>query len=129
MMLLGSDLRRSKTPFLLLARCAAFMATPAVTSRRLDTRNGLPSALSVLSTAAPCSLHMATSCMFWGRPDPGAPRMSSTLVSSLSRCSRPSSGKSIVIATLSIHPLAYSMAWGPDHQVLGDSVSPSINSG
>ncbi|KAH3849799.1 hypothetical protein DPMN_092203 [Dreissena polymorpha] len=82
------------TPFLLSARCAAFMAALADTSRRLDPRDGFPSASSVLSIAAPGSLYKAL--MFWGRPYPGKPRMSSTLVSSLSRCSCPSSGRSSV---------------------------------
>ncbi|KAH3691448.1 hypothetical protein DPMN_194212 [Dreissena polymorpha] len=36
--------------FLLLARCAAFMATPVVTSRRPDPQDDFPSTLSVLST-------------------------------------------------------------------------------
>ncbi|KAH3701914.1 hypothetical protein DPMN_077161 [Dreissena polymorpha] len=66
--------------------------------------------------------------MFWGRPDPGPPRMSPALVSSLLRCSRPTPGESSVKATLSLHPLAYRLVWGPDPRVLVDSVHPSINS-
>ncbi|KAH3851398.1 hypothetical protein DPMN_093879 [Dreissena polymorpha] len=74
------------------------MATLDVTSRRLHPRDGFPSALSALSTAAPGSLYKATPSMFLDcsiRPKmkslvQGPPRMSSTLVISLSRCSRPS---------------------------------------
>ncbi|KAH3697981.1 hypothetical protein DPMN_085494 [Dreissena polymorpha] len=105
------------------------MATSAVISRRLDPRNGFPSALNVLSTAAPGSLHKANPSMFSGSPDLCPPRMSSTLVSSLFRCSRPSYGESSVKATLSSLTLAYRLAWAPDLQVMGDIVPPSINSG
>ncbi|KAH3852544.1 hypothetical protein DPMN_095055 [Dreissena polymorpha] len=60
------------------------MATLVVTGRRLQPRDGFPSALSALSTAAPGPLSRATPSMFL-IPSPGPPRTSSTLVSSLSR--------------------------------------------
>ncbi|KAH3840979.1 hypothetical protein DPMN_114437 [Dreissena polymorpha] len=76
--------------FPLLAPSSAFMAALDVTGRRLVPRGGFPSELSVLSTAAPGPFSKVTPSMFWSSP-PGPPRMSSTLVSSLSRCSRQSS--------------------------------------
>ncbi|KAH3736652.1 hypothetical protein DPMN_043224 [Dreissena polymorpha] len=42
------------------------MDTLVVTGRRLHLRDGFPSALSVLSTAAPRSLYKATASMFLG---------------------------------------------------------------
>ncbi|KAH3832982.1 hypothetical protein DPMN_106278 [Dreissena polymorpha] len=56
------------------------MATLTVTGRRLHPRDGFPSALSVLSTAAPGSLYKAIPAIV----APGPPRISSTLVISLS---------------------------------------------
>ncbi|KAH3861944.1 hypothetical protein DPMN_024898 [Dreissena polymorpha] len=44
------------------------MAPLVVTGRRLHPRDGFPSALSALSTAAPGSLFKATPAMFWGPP-------------------------------------------------------------
>ncbi|KAH3885228.1 hypothetical protein DPMN_009221 [Dreissena polymorpha] len=83
--------------FPLLASSSAFMAALDVTGRRLHPRDGFPSALSVLSTAAPGSLYKASPSMFLGplidgrSPAPGPPPMTSTLVIPLSHCSRPSS--------------------------------------
>ncbi|KAH3815234.1 hypothetical protein DPMN_143756 [Dreissena polymorpha] len=39
----GSADNLAKILFLLLARCAAFIATPVVTSRRPDPQDGIPS--------------------------------------------------------------------------------------
>ncbi|KAH3798465.1 hypothetical protein DPMN_152064 [Dreissena polymorpha] len=46
--------------FLLLARLAAIMATPVVTSRRPDPKDSFLSTLSVLSAATPGHFHKAT---------------------------------------------------------------------
>ncbi|KAH3896511.1 hypothetical protein DPMN_020688 [Dreissena polymorpha] len=48
------------------------MATLVVTGRRLQPRDGFPSALSALSTAAPGPLSRATPSMFL-IPSPGPP--------------------------------------------------------
>ncbi|XP_052271610.1 neuronal acetylcholine receptor subunit alpha-7-like [Dreissena polymorpha] len=83
--------------FPLLAPSSAFMAALDVTCRRRHPRDGFPSALCVLSTVAPGSLSKATPRFSWDhinmgrRPAPCPPRMTSTLVISLSHCSRPSS--------------------------------------
>ncbi|KAH3891667.1 hypothetical protein DPMN_015772 [Dreissena polymorpha] len=69
------------------------MAALAVTSSRLNPRDGFPSALSALSTAATGSLYKAIPRCSRVYHVPGPPRMSSTLVSSLSRGSRPSFGR------------------------------------
>ncbi|KAH3828966.1 hypothetical protein DPMN_130954 [Dreissena polymorpha] len=73
--------------FLLLARCAAFMATPVVTSRRPDPKDDFPSTLSVLSTWG-TSIRLPLEDLDCSR----SARTSSMLVNPLSGCSRPTPG-------------------------------------
>ncbi|KAH3725078.1 hypothetical protein DPMN_050907 [Dreissena polymorpha] len=73
------------------ARRSAFMAALEITGRRLHPRDGFPSTLSVLSIAVPGSLYRATLDVHGTTPRPpqavpGPPRMSPTLVVSLSHC-------------------------------------------
>ena len=53
------------------AHSSEFMAPLVVTGRRLHPRDGFPSALSALSTAAPGYLSKATPTMFMGVNTPG----------------------------------------------------------
>ncbi|KAH3738115.1 hypothetical protein DPMN_044741 [Dreissena polymorpha] len=67
------------------------MAPLAVTGRRLHPRDSFPSALSVLSTAFPGSLEVPGMLQYLPRKEAcsGPPRISSTLVVSLSHYFRP----------------------------------------